>query len=234
VPVRIGQTLDGLSQDAASVSTLTDARRWRRPEDGHDLGRRRLSATISLTGKETNMKTLSRALVWRGILALAVGLIAVAWPGITIGAFVILFAVYAVIGAGTEAARAFRSDGVGPAAGRIALAAVDLAAGVLALAWPGITALALVWIVALWALATGVAEVVMAFGAGESAGERALYGLGGLVSIALGVVFAIRPDIGAETIAQVYGLFSIIAGVSALVMAANLGDRLRSRPLASL
>ncbi len=180
------------------------------------------------------MNNLSGALVWRGILALVVGVIAVAWPGITVGAFVILFAIYAFIAAGTSAARAFRSDSTGSVVGGLLLAVLDVAAGIAALAWPGITALALVWVVAIWAFASGFAEVAMAFAAGESAGQRALLGLGGLISIALGVVFSIRPDIGAVTIAQVYGLFSIIAGISSLVVAANVGDRHPAGALATL
>ena len=165
------------------------------------------------------------ALIWRGVLALIVGFIALAWPDITVGAFVILFAVYAFIAAGTSAASAFRSDSAGRVTGGLLLAVVDAAAGVAALVWPGITALALVWVVAIWAFASGFAEIALAFVSGETAGQRALLGLTGLVSIALGVVFAFRPDVGAVTIAQVYGLFSIISGVSALVLAANVGDR---------
>lgn len=83
----------------------------------------------------------------------------------------------------------------------------------------------MVWVVAAWAFVAGFTELFMAFKAGETGGQRALLGLGGLVSIALGVVFTIRPDVGAATIAQVYGLFSIVIGVSALVMASNVGDR---------
>jgi uncharacterized membrane protein HdeD (DUF308 family) len=171
------------------------------------------------------MNNIRGALIWRGILALIVGFIALAWPGITVEAFVILFAIYAFIAAGTSAASAFRSDGAGRVAGGLVLAVLDVAAGVAALAWPGITAVALVWVVAIWAFATGFAEIAIAIAAGETAGQRALLGLGGLISIALGVVFAFRPDVGAVTIAQVYGLFSIVFGVSAVVMAANVGDR---------
>src|SRR4051812_5303873 len=81
---------------------------------------------------ETNMSHFRSALVWRGVLAVIIGVIAVAWPGITIGAFVILFAVYAFIAAGTDTIRAFRSDRAGPVAGRLLLAGVDVAAGVAA------------------------------------------------------------------------------------------------------
>ena len=54
-------------------------------------------------------KSLSTSLIWRGILALAVGVMALAWPGVTVLALVILFAVYAFIAAGLEAMRAFAS-----------------------------------------------------------------------------------------------------------------------------
>ncbi|MDX6517120.1 MAG: hypothetical protein QOH73_2786, partial [Gaiellaceae bacterium] len=55
------------------------------------------------------MRSPASPLIWRGILAILVGVIAVAWPGITVGAFVILFAVYAFLSAGMQAMRAFRS-----------------------------------------------------------------------------------------------------------------------------
>ena len=168
------------------------------------------------------MKRLASPLIWRGILAIGVGVIAVAWPGITIWAFVILFAVYAFLAAGMEAARAFRSETAGPVAGHLVLALLNAAAGVVALAWPGITALALALLVAAWAFVIGFFETYLAFGSGQTVGQRALLGLTGLISVALGVVFAIQPDIAAITIAEVYGLFSIVSGVSTLVIGANL------------
>jgi uncharacterized membrane protein HdeD (DUF308 family) len=97
-----------------------------------------------------------------------------------------------------------------------------IAAGAVALIWPDITALALVLVIAAWAFVTGLWEVALAFKSGETAGQRALLGLTGLVTIALSVVFAIRPDLGAATIADVFGLSSITLGVAALVIAANL------------
>ncbi|MCU1657422.1 MAG: protein of unknown function rane [Pseudonocardiales bacterium] len=168
------------------------------------------------------MKSPASPLIWRGILAILVGVIAVAWPGITVGAFVILFAVYAFLSGGMQAMRAFRSETAWPVAGGLVLSLLDVAAGVVALAWPGITALALALLVAVWAFLIGIYELFLAFSAGETAGERALLGLTGLISVALGLVFAIRPDIAAVTIAEVYGLFSIVAGVSSLVVGANL------------
>jgi uncharacterized membrane protein HdeD (DUF308 family) len=165
--------------------------------------------------------SLSTSLLWRGMLAIGIGVVSVAWPGITIGAFVILFAVYAFVMAGSDALRAFASDRAGPVAGWLLLALVSFAAGVAALAWPGITAVALAIWIGIWALVTGCGEVAMAFGTGETAGQRAMWSLSGLVSIALAFVLFLQPDIGASALAVVFGLFSIVHGTNALVLSAR-------------
>jgi uncharacterized membrane protein HdeD (DUF308 family) len=165
--------------------------------------------------------SVSKLLLLRGLLSIAVGVVSVAWPNITVGAFVILFAVYAFGAAAGDAVRAFASDRAGPVAGWLLLALLSLAAGVVALVWPSITALVLTVWVAAWALVTGFTEVGMAFARGEGAGQRAMWALGGLISIALAIVLFIRPDIGAVSLATVFGLFSISYGVTAVVLAAQ-------------
>src|ERR687886_1166005 len=152
-------------------------------------------------------RSISSSLLWRGILAVAIGVVSVAWPHITVNAFVILFAVYAFMSAAADAVRAFGSRDAGPVAGYLLLALLSLAAGIVALVWPGITALVLVLWIAAWAVVTGVVEVAMAFREGQAAGTRAMWSLSGLVSIALGAVLFIHPDIGAASLATVFGLF---------------------------
>src|SRR5690348_7007230 len=176
-------------------------------------------------------KSLSTSLIVRGILAGAVGIMALAWPQVTVLALVILFAVYAFIAAGLEAMRAFSSRRAGPVAGHLLLGLVDLAAGVVALAWPGPTALVLVLIVGTWAVITGGMEIAAAFAAGEPAGTRALFVLGGLVSVAFGAVLFARPGAGAITLALLFGLFNLVYGASALVQGIELrrtGKAIRS------
>jgi hypothetical protein len=65
--------------------------------------------------------SVSSALLWRGLLAVALGIVSVAWPNITVGPFVILFAIYAFLAAGSDAARALSSDRAGPVAGYLFL-----------------------------------------------------------------------------------------------------------------
>src|SRR3954470_11499888 len=162
--------------------------------------------------------SLSTSLRWRGVLAIVLGIVSVAWPNITVGAFVVLFAVFAFIAAFSDGARAFASDRAGPVLGWLLLALLSLAAGVLALVWPGPTALVLTIWIAAWAFLTGIVEVAMAFGQGQTAGERAMWALGGLISVALGIVLSLRPDIGAVSLATGFGLFSIVYGISSLVL----------------
>jgi len=168
------------------------------------------------------LKSLSTSLILRGILAFAVGIIALAWPSVTVLALVILFAVYAFIAAGLQAMQAFSSRNAGPVVGHLLLGLLDLAAGAIALAWPGPTALVLVLIVGSWAVIAGLFEIFAAFRAGEAAGTRALFILGGLVSVAFGVVLFARPGMGAITLALLFGLFNLIYGAWTFVQGIEL------------
>jgi uncharacterized membrane protein HdeD (DUF308 family) len=137
---------------------------------------------------------------------------------VTILALVILFAVYAFIDAGLQAMRAFGSATAGPVLGHLLLGLIALAAGVIAIVWPGPTALVLVLVVGIWAFVGGVMEIAAAFGSGESAGTRALFVLSGLVSVAFGVVLFARPGVGAVTLALLFGFFALIYGVSQIIL----------------
>jgi len=159
-------------------------------------------------------KSTSTSLILLGILAVIVGIVAIAWPGVTILALVILFAIYAFTDAVLQAARAFSGRTAGPVAGHLLLGLVDLAAGVIAVIWPAPTAFVLVIVVAAWALAGGLAEIFAGFGSGETAGTRAMFIIAGLVSVAFGVVLFARPGVGALTLALLFGLYSMIYGFS--------------------
>src|SRR5882724_8651234 len=174
------------------------------------------------------LKSTSTSVILLGVLGVVVGIIAIAWPGATILALVILFAIYAFIAAGLQTMRAFSSRTAGPVLGHLLLALIDLAAGVVAVIWPGPTALVLVLVVAIWAFVAGFAEIFAAFGSGETAGTRGLFIVTGLVSIALGVVLSSRPDVGAVTLALLFGLFTMIYGVSQIVQGVQLRQASRA------
>jgi uncharacterized membrane protein HdeD (DUF308 family) len=167
-------------------------------------------------------KSVSNSLILRGVLALIVGIIALAWPGVTILALVILFAVYAFMDAGFESVRAFSSGKAGPVFGHLLLALVDLAAGVVALVWPGPSALVLTLIVGIWAFVGGWFEVFAAFDKGETAGTRAMFILTGLVWVVFGVVLFARPNVGAVSLALLFGLFNLFSGVTQITQGVEI------------
>jgi uncharacterized membrane protein HdeD (DUF308 family) len=168
-------------------------------------------------------RSTSTPLIVRGVLAIIIGIIAVVWPGVTIVALVLLFAVYAFVDAVFEGARAFGSQRVWPVLGHLLLALIDFAAGLVAVAWPAPTALVLTLIVGIWAIVAGGSGIIAAFLRGESAGTRAMFIVSGLLSIAFGAIVVDRPVAGVLTIALLFGLFSIASGVTAIVQ----GDQLR-------
>ncbi len=104
----------------------------------------------------------------------------------------------------------------------ILLGVLAIIVGIIAIAWPGVTILALVILFAVYAFIGGIAEIVAGFQGGEPAGTRALFILAGLVSVAFGVVLFARPGIGAVTLALLFGLFSLIYGISQIVTGAEL------------
>ena len=92
----------------------------------------------------------------------------------------------------------------------------------IALAWPGPTALVLVLIVGVWAITAGLVEFSAAFASGEPAGTRVVLILAGLVTIAFGVVLCARPGIGAITLALLFGLFNLTFGIWTLAQGIEL------------
>jgi uncharacterized membrane protein HdeD (DUF308 family) len=210
------EAADGISPELAAIGLLA-AGIGPGPQ-----ARRPLVQNPTRKGNPVMFKNLSTSLIVRGVLAVIVGILAIAWPGITVLALVILFAIYAFMDAGLQAARAFSSRSAGPVFGHLLLGLVDIAAGVVAIVWPGPTALVLVIVVAAWAFVSGFFELFAAFQSGETAGTRAMFILAGLVSIAFGVVLAARPGIGAVTIALLFGLYSLIFGISEIVLGIDM------------
>jgi uncharacterized membrane protein HdeD (DUF308 family) len=169
-------------------------------------------------------KSTSTSLILLGILAVITGIIAIAWPGITVFALVLVFAIYAFIDAGLEAVRAFSSRTAGPVFGHLLLGLISIAAGVVALAWPAPTALVLVLVIGAWAVVGGIVEVVNGFGAGEAAGTRAMFILTGLVAVAFGVLLFARPGVGAISLALLFGLFSMVYGITRITLGVQLHE----------
>lgn len=170
---------------------------------------------------------LKTALLVRGLLAVAFGVVALAWPAVTAVVLAILFGLYALVdGAGLllGALREGGSGGTGTrTGGHRALHVVSGVAGILlgiaALVWPGVTTVALALLVGAWAVVTGLTEVW----AGMRLRDRApaswpLVGVG-LISMLAGLALLVWPAAGAVVIAAIVGLYALIAGALMLLSA---------------
>jgi uncharacterized membrane protein HdeD (DUF308 family) len=164
------------------------------------------------------------SLVIRGIVCIALGILAFARPGITLGALVLLFGAYAFINGVVSFVGAMRAAGTGERWGALLLEAVlCILAAAAAILWPALTAVALVFIIAAWAILTGVAEIAAAVRMRRHIRNEWLLGLAGVVSILFGVAIAAAPIVGAVVIAVWFGVYAFIFGFVLLA----LGIRLR-------
>ncbi len=96
--------------------------------------------------------------------------------------------------------------------------------GILTFVWPGITTLVLIYLIAAWALITGIFEIAAAIALRKELSGEWMLGLSGLISIALGVIIFLRPGAGVRGIIWVIGIFAILFGI----LVTMLGFRLRS------
>lgn len=165
------------------------------------------------------------AVALRGVLALVFGVLALLWPGITVGALVLLFGAYALVDGGFAIAAALAGGRqVAGRRGWLVLEGVaGIAAGIVTFAWPAITALALLWLIAAWAVVTGLLEVAAAVVLRRRLRNEWLLALGGVLSVAFGVFLAVRPGQGALAVAWLIALFAILSGAALTA----LGLRLR-------
>jgi uncharacterized membrane protein HdeD (DUF308 family) len=167
----------------------------------------------------------SSLLLIRGIIGVAIGIVAFAWPAITIAALVIIFGLYALIDGVTNLMLGLtRRAAHGRSWVHALQGIVGIAAGVLTFIWPGVTALVLVLFIASWAIVTGVIEVVAAIKLRKEITGEWLLALSGLLSIAFGVLVLAFPLAGAVGISWVLGAYAMIGGF-VLIM---LGVKLRS------
>jgi uncharacterized membrane protein HdeD (DUF308 family) len=161
----------------------------------------------------------------RGVLAIIFGLLCLLTPGIAVGALVLLFAAYMLVDGVFAIISGIRAARSGERWGLLILeGVVDLAAGALAVIWPAITLVALVWIVAIWAIVSGALMLAAAFALNPDYG-RWLLALGGIASFVFGILLIIEPLIGAVVLTLWIGAYALVFGVLLLVLSFQLQSK---------
>jgi uncharacterized membrane protein HdeD (DUF308 family) len=157
------------------------------------------------------------ALALRGFLAVLFGFAALFLPLDTLAAVGRAFGAYAILEGtlvvliGMRGAR-YRGAFIGEGASGVV-------AGLVILAWPGITALVLLYVVAIWAILSGVAEMIAAvLLRREIEGEWALF-LVGVLSVALGAAMAFLPGVGLPSLVWLVGVYALAVGVALVALA---------------
>jgi uncharacterized membrane protein HdeD (DUF308 family) len=159
-------------------------------------------------------------LLLRGLAAIAFGTLTWFRPGISLAALVLLFGVYAladgVLGVGTAISGRKEHEHWWVL---LLWGLVSIGVGVLALLAPGVTALALLFYIAIWAIAAGVLEIVAAVRLRKEIEGEWLLLLGGLVSVAFGLILMARPAEGALALLWLIAGFAVIFGALLVVLA---------------
>jgi uncharacterized membrane protein HdeD (DUF308 family) len=156
----------------------------------------------------------------RGVAAVLFGILTLAWPGVTLRVIVALFGAYAVVN-GVLALAASRKDTNGrmQSISLLLSGVLNIIAGLVAWFWPGLTALALLWVIVAWSLVTGAMAIGAAVELRGALPHSWLLGLNGVLSIALGVAFAVHPGAGILTVLVLLGFYAIVAGASLIAFA---------------
>ena len=159
----------------------------------------------------------------RGLAAILFGVLAFVWPGMTLAVLVLLFGAYALVDGVLTLIAAFRG-GVQHRIVMLVEGVVSVLAGLAAFVWPGLTALVLLYIIAFWAIVTGVLEIVAAIRVRRAISNELGLVIGGVLSAVFGLVLLIAPGAGALAVIFLIGAYAVVFGIALLGLAWRLRE----------
>ncbi len=158
----------------------------------------------------------------RGVVAVLFGILAIAWPGITVLALALLFGVYTLLDGITSIVM-----GIGQGTDRVYLVTLGIlgvVAGVIALVWPRITVVVLLVVIAVWAIFAGIMQIAAAIRLRKVIRNEWVLALSGVVALVLGLLLIVQPAEGAIALVIAIATFAVVWGLTLVV----LGFRLRT------
>jgi uncharacterized membrane protein HdeD (DUF308 family) len=160
----------------------------------------------------------------RGIAAIVFGILTFIWPETTLTVLVFLFGAYVLVDGIALLVALARGDAVARRhAWAVAIIGViGIVAGVVTFMWPGLTALSLLYLVAVWAIAIGTFQVIAAVALRRELDGEFWMALGGVASIVFGGFLVAFPGEGLLSLVWLVGIWSVVFGVSSLGLAYRL------------
>jgi uncharacterized membrane protein HdeD (DUF308 family) len=169
-------------------------------------------------------------LLVRAVLAVALGLVALTWPGITLVILAWAFGIYAIIDGVTQIVDGIRRRDRPRWWLSLLLGLLGLVAGAIALVWPGITAIVLAILLGAWAMVTGIGEAIAGGRLLRNERRGGLLLLAGLLSVVAGLLILIWPVPGAIVLALLIGAFAVLYGIVLAALALQLRSAAQSPP----
>ncbi len=154
-------------------------------------------------------------LLIRGILAVLFGVMAFAWPALTLVTLVLLYGAYAFV----DGLTAIWVGAGSRAWGLLLFGVLGVIVGIYVFLFPGIAAVALLYLIAAWAIVRGVFEIITAIQLRKEINYEWALIIGGLISIIFGIVLISNPSAGALAMVVVIGAFALAFGVMMIVLA---------------
>ncbi|HEX7230511.1 MAG TPA: HdeD family acid-resistance protein [Candidatus Binatia bacterium] len=165
-------------------------------------------------------------LLLRGIVAVLFGILAFAWPGITLVTLVIFYGAYALIDGIVALAAAIGGGAMTPRWWLAIVGIAGIAAGLITFFWPGITALVLITLIGAWMLAHGVLEIIGAIKLRHEIDNEWLLIISGAVSVVVGLFVLAQPGAGALAFVWLIAAYAIAFGLLMIGLSLRLKKHL--------
>ena len=151
-----------------------------------------------------------------GLLMIVLGGLFLARPGLSLVTVIWLFGIFAIVYGLFLALAGLMGHGEGRW-GAVAVGVLGVIVGIIALVWPGLTGLTLLYIIAAWAIVSGIGDIAGAFMGGVSGGQRVWLVVLGILSIIVGIALFVHPVTGALALLWLIGLYLVVLGVMRIV-----------------
>ncbi|WP_143770580.1 HdeD family acid-resistance protein [Pseudonocardia dioxanivorans] len=184
--------------------------------------------TVPGSSAVSGVESIARGVWWlvllRGILGILFGLILLFTPGTALLALVFVFGIYAVLDGITAVVAGIRHRSQDNHWGwHVVQGVISVAAGIVAFVWPGVTVLAILFVIAFWSIVNGIAQISESLAMRRNGSTTWGWMLAaGILSIVFGILLLVWPKIGLVSLLWIAGIYALVFGIVVVVWAFRL------------